>query len=200
MPASQGLRSSQCSAPPSSAAVRNPFWPWPRLMNTAGKAAATSSVSGRGRSRASSRDRRKSRPARSTAPWHRERRRPQRPPQRKTADSASRRTASRPPKTAFSACMLQRGVDRHRRAGPPGQRARGIDVGEVGAERLAVAVDQPVGQRDPADEGERTDDQQDQAVAARPLGRQPVAGAQVSRRRLARNEPFRRGCRILREP
>ena len=33
------------SAAPSNAAVRKPFWPWPRLMKTAGKAAATGSQS-----------------------------------------------------------------------------------------------------------------------------------------------------------
>ena len=38
-----GRRGSATRAAPSKPAVRKPFWPWPRLMNTAGNAAATGS-------------------------------------------------------------------------------------------------------------------------------------------------------------
>ena len=85
--------------------------------------------------------------------------------------------------------VLQRRLIGVRRPALPGQRARGIDVGKVGAERLAVAVDQPVRDRDPAGKSERAEHEQDQAVAARARRRQPVAGSQT----LARNEPFCRG-------
>ena len=61
----------------------------------------------------------------------------------------------------------------------PGQRPGGVDIGEVGADRLAVAIDQPVRQRDPADDGDHIGAEQDQAVPARPLGGQPSAGSQA---------------------
>ena len=60
----------------------------------------------------------------------------------------------------------------------PGQRARGIDIGKVGAERLAVAVDQAVRRGDPAGKGERADDEQDQAVAAHARRCKPLSGMQ----------------------
>ena len=59
----------------------------------------------------------------------------------------------------------------------PGQLTRGIDVGEIGADRLAVAVDQAVRNGDPAGERDGRDRKQDQAVAAGARGRQPVAGS-----------------------
>jgi hypothetical protein len=62
--------------------------------------------------------------------------------------------------------VLKRGLVGLGGAALPGQRTRRIDVGEIGAERLAIAVDQPVGDGDPAGEGEGADNKQDQAVAA----------------------------------
>jgi hypothetical protein len=50
--------------------------------------------------------------------------------------------------------VLKRGLVGLGGAALPGQRAGRIDVGEIGAVRLAVAVDQPVGEGDPAGEGE----------------------------------------------
>jgi len=46
--------------------------------------------------------------------------------------------------------MLQRRLVGPGGAALPGQAAGGVDVGKVGADRLAVAVDQAVRQRDPA--------------------------------------------------
>jgi hypothetical protein len=66
------------------------------------------------------------------------------------------------------------GADRSAR---PGQSARGVGIGKVGADRLAVAIDQAVRQRDPANYGNRADPEQDQAVASRTRRRQPFAGA-----------------------
>ena len=61
--------------------------------------------------------------------------------------------------------------------------AGGVDVGKVGADRLAVAVDQAVGQRDPAGHRDHAKAEQDQAVDADPLRRQPSAGPQTLPRR-----------------
>ena len=73
--------------------------------------------------------------------------------------------------------VLKRGIVGVGRLALPGQLARGIDVGEVGADRLAVAVDQAVRDRDPSGHGDDRDRKQDQAVAAGALGREPVAGS-----------------------
>ena len=73
--------------------------------------------------------------------------------------------------------MLKRGIVGIGRLALPGQFARGIDVGEVGADGLAVAVDQSVGNGDPARHCDDGDGEQDQAIAARARGRQPVAGS-----------------------
>jgi hypothetical protein len=59
-----------------------------------------------------------------------------------------------------------------------GHGARGVDAGKVGAERLAVAIDQAVRQADPAGHGDRHDGKQDQAVAAGARGGEPLAGSQ----------------------
>jgi hypothetical protein len=74
--------------------------------------------------------------------------------------------------------MLQRRLIRRRRPALPGQGACGVDVGKIGAERLAVAIDQPVRKRDPAGDRNHADAEQDQAVAARPRRRKPGAGSQ----------------------
>jgi hypothetical protein len=47
----------------------------------------------------------------------------------------------------------------------PGQFPGGIDVGKIGSDGLAVAIDQVVRYRDPAGHRDRADDEQDQAVA-----------------------------------
>ena len=52
------------------------------------------------------------------------------------------------------------------------------DVGKVGAVRLAVAVDQAVGDGDPARYREAAEGEQDQAMAPRRRGCQPSAGSQ----------------------
>src|SRR4029077_15922166 len=75
--------------------------------------------------------------------------------------------------------VLQRRIVGLRRAPLPGQLARGIDVGEIGTERFAVAVDKTIRQRNPARDRERTEAEQGQAVAARARYRQPVAGSQA---------------------
>jgi hypothetical protein len=75
--------------------------------------------------------------------------------------------------------MLQRRFVGVRRAPLPGQGAGGIDVGKIGADRFAVAVDQSVGQRGPADHRRHADAEQDQAIAARTRSAQPVAGSQA---------------------
>jgi hypothetical protein len=55
--------------------------------------------------------------------------------------------------------------------------AGGIDVGKIGADRLAVAIDQAVRDGDPAGHGDRAEAKQDQAVAAGARSRQPIAGS-----------------------
>ena len=74
--------------------------------------------------------------------------------------------------------MLERRHVGLRRPALPGQRASGIDVGKVGADRLAVAVDQAVRHRDPAGHRDDANAEQDQAVAACTRGGQPLAGSQ----------------------
>ena len=58
------------------------------------------------------------------------------------------------------------------------KRAGCVEAGEIGAQWLAVRVDQPVGCGDPAGRGQGAEAEQDQAVAARPRGGQPLAGSQ----------------------
>jgi hypothetical protein len=65
---------------------------------------------------------------------------------------------------------------------------------KIGANRLAVAIDQAVGQCDPAGHRDGADAEQDQANS-RPRGGQPLAGSQRLPEALARYESFRR--RIL---
>ena len=74
--------------------------------------------------------------------------------------------------------MLERRLIGVRRPPLPGQLPRGIDVGEIGSDRLAIAIDQPVGGGDPAGEDERADGKHDQAVAADARGGQPFAGTE----------------------
>jgi hypothetical protein len=75
--------------------------------------------------------------------------------------------------------MLERGGVGLRRAALPGQCACRIDVGKIGADRLAVAADQPVGRHDPSGEYQDREAEQDQAVGAHARRRQPFARSQA---------------------
>jgi hypothetical protein len=75
--------------------------------------------------------------------------------------------------------MLARGLIGFRGAALPGQRAGGVDVGKIGAERLAVAIDQAVRSGDPAGPRDGAESEQDQAVAADTRGGQPLSGSQA---------------------
>ena len=77
----------------------------------------------------------------------------------------------------FLGGMLARRLVGLRGPALPDQRAGGIDVGEIGADGLAVAIDQAVRQDDPADRRNRGYAEQDQAIAARARGGQPLAGS-----------------------
>ena len=145
------------SAAPSKSAVRNPFWPWPRLMNTAGKAAAIGSQSRAidgviaPRSRAGSR---RSRPgtARSLVLPDDQRQRIGHQRQRRrtaerSADTASRNRAWPCRTSVFAGEVRGHVVDVARRGLRPSSTG-GIGAGEVGADRLAVAIDQPVREQD----------------------------------------------------
>src|SRR5215469_7733147 len=59
----------------------------------------------------------------------------------------------------------------------PGQPSRRIDIGEIGADRLAVAVDQTGRQCDPAYDRDDVSHEQDQAVATGARDRKPLAGS-----------------------
>src|SRR5487761_2268474 len=59
------------------------------------------------------------------------------------------------------------------------QRTGGVEAGKVGAKRFAVAIDQAVRQYQPADHREDADAEQDQAIAAYTLRREPFAGSQA---------------------
>ena len=75
--------------------------------------------------------------------------------------------------------MLQRRIIDVGGMALPGQSAGGVDIGEVGADRFAVAIDQSVRQRDPADDRDGEKAEQDQAVGARTRACQPFAGSQA---------------------
>ncbi len=79
----------------------------------------------------------------------------------------------------FLCRMLERGGVGLRRAALPGQCACRIYVGKIGADRLAVAADQPVGSHDPSGEYQDREAEQDQAVGAHARHRQPCAGSQA---------------------
>ena len=68
--------------------------------------------------------------------------------------------------TDINASMLARGRVGLRRAALPGQRTCRVDIGEVGADWLAVTVDQAVGSRDPSGEHQDGEAEQHPAVAA----------------------------------
>ena len=71
--------------------------------------------------------------------------------------------------------VLERGLIGLGGAVLPGQFARGVDIGEIGADGFAVAIDEAVRQRDPAGHGDRAKAEQHQAVAAHARGCQPFA-------------------------
>ena len=88
--------------------------------------------------------------------------------------------------------MLERGRVGLGGAALPGQCACGIDVGKIGADRLAVAVDQAVGSRDPA--GEHQDRRGRAGSGCSRACAPPSAIRRIAASRsLARNESFRRG-------
>jgi hypothetical protein len=74
--------------------------------------------------------------------------------------------------------MLERGDIGVRGTALPGQRACRIDVGKIGADRLAVAVEQAIRSHDPSGQHQHGQAEQDQAVAAQARRRQPFAGSQ----------------------
>ena len=180
MPEIQGRRSSRCSAPPSRAAVRNPFWPWPMLTNAAGKAVASNSGLGPRQDRAHRGeiggeaccypDRKtqrigecRDRKCDSKEEWWIV------PPEERHL-AAAKRSLLRP--------MLEGRLIGGLRASLPGQRPSRVHVGKIGAERLAVAIDQAVRHHDPARKHDDADPEQQQAVVAGTHRRQPYAGSQ----------------------
>ena len=73
--------------------------------------------------------------------------------------------------------MLERRLIGFRGPALPGQRAGGVDIGKIGANRLAIAIDQAIRGRDPSGERDGAEPEQDQAIAARTRGGQPLAGS-----------------------
>ena len=158
MPASSGRRSSTTSAPPSSAAVRNPFWPWPTLISTAGKASASRSQSEPiidvsplcGQAERESNDppdHQQIKSERHRLP-DRERKSVGQPRQGRGDEQKIRRIVPavelrRRAEDRLLAGELLRRVERRIGVAAEDVSAGGIDVGEIGSERPALQVNPP---------------------------------------------------------
>ena len=160
MPARIGRRSSTTSAPPRSAAVRNPFWPWPTLISTAGKSEQSRAGSqqrdiriaapprcrgGRGRRDNNRPDHQQIKPERDRLP-NRERKSVGQPRQSRGDEQKVRRIMPavelrRRAENRLLAGELLRRVERRIGIAAEDISAGGIDVGEIGSERPALPVD-----------------------------------------------------------
>jgi len=125
----------------SNAAVRNPFWPWPILTNTAGKASATRRFRGAAGSHASRQIGRETGTSQIERPMHRDGG-DQKGDQKENGGYASRRTALAAAEHGFFGGMLARRLV-GLRGGPARSACRRIDVGEVGAMGLLLRSIRP---------------------------------------------------------